>query len=104
VRFLHVIQGADGGDGREEPTYVASSGGTPFDGAAVAGTLVLFRTDLDGDFESLAVEVPGDVTRVLVTGLEPGASYTATLDGGELTVRPGTGLTADSGGVLVVSP
>ncbi len=48
-RFLTVLQGADGGAQLNNPAVVRTSGGTEFEGAAVAGTLVLYAKNLSND-------------------------------------------------------
>lgn len=105
--FLHVLQGADPQTQADPATTVTSTSGTAYVGAVVAGTAVLFPADLGGPFESTTYQVPEDTLRHLITGLEPGASYdvdvTATASGAEVTVRLGSTLRADGGGVVDVS-
>ncbi|HTN84102.1 MAG TPA: hypothetical protein VL242_10460, partial [Sorangium sp.] len=84
-------------------TLVRTKQGTPFAGAAVKGTLVLFPVEL-GAVSQVQFTAPPGVTRVLVTGLAPGASYDVIRKpaggGEEITVRAGSGTKADEGGVL----
>ncbi|HYF27375.1 MAG TPA: hypothetical protein VD931_16645, partial [Baekduia sp.] len=69
VRFLTVLQGADGDATPDAVTRLRSRSGTPYDGAVVAGQAVLFPVQLGGRVEEVAVEVPADgLRRVLVTG------------------------------------
>ncbi|MDQ3696364.1 MAG: hypothetical protein M3464_22510, partial [Chloroflexota bacterium] len=106
ARFLHVLQGADADVTADQPVLI-ESGGTPFAGVIVAATAVLFPVDLDGTVEELTYSAPVGTTRHLITGLVPEADYTVTLlrpDGDQqLTIRPGPGLRADSGGLLILN-
>ena len=109
ARFLHVIEGADGGASPASAALVGSSAGTPYHGAAVAGRAVLFPVDVGTPFSGTTYTVPAAIGRHLVTGLVPGAGYdwSATLQSGQLTmtVAPGGARAfADSGGVLVIDP
>ncbi len=90
------------------PTSVAlvqSSGGTAFEGAALAGTVVLFPVDLAPPFASMTYLAPAGASHQIVTGLAPSASYTVAAQpapgGMQVTVSPGPGTMTDSGGVLV---
>ena len=76
VRFLHVLQGADAGADADPATVIKSEDGT-FEGAVVAGTAVLFPVNLGAAPAQLAYIAPAGVTRHLITGLTPGAAYTA---------------------------
>jgi hypothetical protein len=108
TRFLHVLQGADGGVSADEALLVRSDEGG-FEGAVVGDHLVMFPTDISEGPGSLSYEAPAEVVRHLITGLESGASY-------EVGVEPGTGQTitvsitsggsetADDGGVLDIRP
>ncbi|MCP3938909.1 MAG: hypothetical protein GY708_26480 [Actinomycetia bacterium] len=51
-----------------------------FEGATIAGHLVLFPVDASQAPGSLRYEVSDKVTRHLITGLEPGASYTVEVE------------------------
>lgn len=103
ARFLHVLQGAAGSATADRATLVRTTQGTPFTGAVVKGTLVLFPVDV-GPVSEVRFTAPQGVTRHLVTGLVPSASYDVLkkpADGGtEITVRPGAAVKADEGGVL----
>lgn len=105
VRFLHVLQGADAGAGADEAVVIRSEDGA-FEGAAVGGTTALFPVNVSAAVTQLAYVAPAGVTRHLVTGLTPGAGYAvqiAPVAGGvRVTVQPGGGQRADSGGVLVI--
>ncbi|MEA2170406.1 MAG: hypothetical protein QOF76_3706, partial [Solirubrobacteraceae bacterium] len=68
VRFLNVLQGADGGAAADPAARVKSSAGAVYDGAVVAGTAVLFPVDMTGG-GSTTVPLPAGVKRILVTGL-----------------------------------
>src|SRR5206468_8515128 len=108
VRFLHVVQGADGGAKAAPVSMLAGTAGTPYAGAVVGSTAVLFPHDLRVKVTTVTVTVPGGTSRVLVTGLQAGASYAVrsarTSGGVELTVTAGpSSQRADGGGVLVVT-
>ncbi len=106
VRFLTVLQGADRGVRADAARLIESSGGTAYAGAVVRGVAVLFPVDLGAPFGELIYTAPAGTSRHLVTGLEPGAGYDVSREGVSggirLTIRPGTALRADDGGVLVI--
>lgn len=103
ARFLHVLQGAAGNATPDAATLVRTRQGKPFAGAVVKGTLILFPVDL-GAAPEVSYTAPPGVTRHLITGLTPGASYDVVRKpggGGEqISVRAGSTLKADEGGVL----
>jgi len=105
VRWLHVIQGADGKDRADSASLVTSSAGTLYQGASFNDTAVLFPVDI-GKFASVTYTAPGSTKAHLVTGLTPGAGYTSTLqktgDVMVVTITTGGDQKADSGGVLVL--
>jgi hypothetical protein len=105
VRFLHVIQGADGKDRADAATLIASTSGTPYQGAAFNDTVVMFPVDL-GAFASVTFAAPASTKAQLVTGLSPNGGYRVTSQrSGEAivtTITPGGEQRADSGGVLVI--
>ena len=105
VRFLHVLQGADAGTGADGAVAIKSEDGA-FEGAVVHETAVLFPVNLGAAPAQLAYIAPAGVTRHLITGLTPGAAYTAqtaVVSGGiRVTLQPGGMQTADSGGVLLI--
>jgi hypothetical protein len=107
ARFLHVVQGADGGAQPDPAQRVASRAGAAYDGAVVAGTAVLFPVNL-GQGGATTIDLPAGVRRILVTGLAPGAGYTIGLQSTEttatLTLTDGGPSTADEGGTLEVTP
>jgi hypothetical protein len=102
TRFLNVLQAGDGGASAEAAALVSSTGGTPFEGAAVHGVLVLFPVDIATPFASVAYAPPSGTTAQLVTGLAPGAGYNVAMQGATITITPGGSTKADSGGVLVI--
>jgi hypothetical protein len=117
TEFLTVLQGADAGQSAPPAVAVASIAGTPFAGAAIGAAAVLFPVSLGADrslvptqgapFSGVRYRVPAGVAIHYLTGLRPGAHYSArglvlgaTL---EVDVLPGGGeLVADAGGVLVI--
>ena len=105
VRWLHVIQGADGKDRADGAALVASTAGTPYQGASFNDTVVLFPVDI-GKFASVTYTAPGSTKAHLVTGLTPGAGYKSILqktgDVTVVTITTGGDQKADSGGVLVL--
>ncbi len=103
VRFLHVLQGADGGTAPDAVTLIESEEGTPFAGVAVAGTAVLFPVDVDAVVESVSYTAP-DAVRHLITGLEPGSGWDIAIDSsGRVTIAPGSAQTANDAGVLDIT-
>ncbi len=107
VRFLTVLQGADAGATAGMVTLIQSTGGTAYAGAAIAGRAVVFPVNLGGSGGGVEFAVPGDTKSVLVTGLQPGGSYAASVQpqGNTLAVAVAAGAMqqADAGGVLIVS-
>lgn len=106
ARFLNVMQGADAGAKPQPVQLLASTEGTPFAGAVVGKTVVLFPVNLDATFTSVSYAIPASVTTQIVTGLQPDAAYTINeMKGGDtvqVKITPGSTLKADSGGVLVI--
>ena len=105
IRFLHVLQGADAGVTADATTYVQSSGGNAFEGVVVRGAEVLFPVNvLNNTFTGVSYTAPAGVTNHYVTGLTPNARYAVTVQTNaglvQVTVAPGTQLTADSAGLL----
>jgi hypothetical protein len=101
VRFLHVLQGADAGAQPDRMALVTSSSGAPFAGAVVKNVAVLFPEKLGAPPGELGFRVPAGVTRVLVTGLAPHGAYDVERrPDGAVTVKKGSRLRADGGGVL----
>jgi len=105
TRFLHVIQGADGGLPADPAVHVATASGDAFEGAAVRGTLALFPVNaLPNGLSGFTVALPAGVTNVCVAGLTPLAGHTITVTqaGGsaQVTVAPGGSLVADTAGLL----
>jgi hypothetical protein len=96
TQFLHVLQGADAGATPAAPTLVRSDTGQAMTGAAVGATAVLFADDIYTVTATSSFVVPSAVTRVLVTGLVPGAAYSAD----SATVASGRRITVTSGGAL----
>jgi len=108
TRFLHVLQGADAGAAMVPATHLTSTSGTPFDGAIFGSFAVYFPVSATAQFASTMFSVPAGVHTLLVTGLAPNASYTASVSvagsGHTITVSPGgTGATADAAGVLMLT-
>jgi hypothetical protein len=106
VRWLHVLQGADGNVTADNATLVTSSGGTAFQGASFNDTVVMFPVDIPVSFTSLTYSAPASTKAHLVTGLTPNAGYKVTTQpsGGtvNITVASGGDQKADAGGVLVI--
>jgi hypothetical protein len=106
IRFLHVLEAADAGVAASTPTLLESTSGAAFQGATVAGAVVMFPVDANAAFGGTSWVAPTGTTLQLLTGLAPGGGYTASVQasgGGILvTVSPGGSSVADSAGVLVV--
>lgn len=109
ARFLHVLQGSDVGAALVRATLVESTGGTPYQGAVVDRTAVLFPVDVQAPFVGLDYTVPATTASHLVTGLAAAATYYVSQQtGGDnvsigiQTSPGGTPVTTDGGGVLIV--
>jgi hypothetical protein len=105
VRFLHVLQGADAGTAMTQATYLQSTGGTAFDGAAFGTSMIYFPVSSTASFTGTTLPAPLGTKTMLVTGLIPGATYiTSVASAGTenlVTVTPSSaGSNADSAGVL----
>jgi hypothetical protein len=105
VRFLHVLQGADAGKAADATTNLQSTSGNAFAGVAVRGVAVLFSVDvLSNNFTSVGYTAPAGVTNHYLAGLLPNMSYAATVQTNagqmQVTVAPGSGVTADNAGLL----
>ncbi|APR87240.1 Serine/threonine kinase associate protein KapC [Minicystis rosea] len=107
VRFLHVLQGADANGAQSPATLVQSTSGTAFQGAVVKNMAVMFPVSKSAAFSGTTYTIPSGVTTHLVTGLTPGAAYTATTQstssGVQVSISAGGSTKADSAGVLVVA-
>jgi hypothetical protein len=103
ARFLHVVQGADGGAAPDTTALLTSRAGTAYVGAAVKDTAVVFPVDIGADVATTSVGVPPNVSRVFVTGLAKSAGYRVESGGGVVTVTAGGASQTDGGGVLVVT-
>lgn len=105
LRFLHVLQGADAGAAQDAPTLVNSTAGTPFEGASVAGRLVLFpRQVLSADLVSVTYPAPPAAAQHYLTGLRPFSGYAVATNNGSVTVTPGATWFSDAAGVLAFDP
>ena len=107
TRFLHVLQGADGGASPDAAVLLESSAGTPYAGALVQVNAVLFPVALDTPLTTMTCSLPVPAGSVVtrVTGLTPGGRYAVTtrnVSGGhEVTVTASpSGQAADSAGIL----
>ena len=107
IRFLNVIQGADGNAPADAAVLVQSTAGNAFEGAVVKTTAVLFPNVWGTPFTTTTYSIPSAVTTQLMTGLIPNAGYdVATVTNGPtatITITPGNQLKADAGGVLLIS-
>lgn len=101
ARFLHLIQGADGGGAADNATLIHGSGGTPFDGVAASNVVVMFPVDI-GNVTTMSYTAPAGVTAHVITGLTPNTGYSANVAGNNVTVSAGGGQMTDAGGVLVI--
>jgi len=104
-RFLHVLQGADGGVQPDNATLIQSTSGTPMEGAVVGNTVVLFVVDATTPFTGATYTVPANVNQHFITGCAPNAFYTVsssrTANGLAVTIAPAAaGSQADAAGVL----
>jgi hypothetical protein len=106
TRFLTVVQGSDSSAKADVATAIHSTAGTPFDGAVVGDTVVVFPVKAANNIATTTFSVPSGVTRFLITGLGRSKGYDvliATAGGGKtVTVKAGTSLKSDDGGVIGV--
>jgi hypothetical protein len=102
ARFLHVIQGADGGAVADAATPVKSRAGASYEGAAFGNTVVVFPVDLGADATTTSVAVPPGARRIFVTGLAKNTGYRVQTEGWGVTVTAGGDVQTDDGGVLAV--
>lgn len=106
TRFLHVLQGANGGVSMTGASYLTSSQGTPFDGAVFGSNAVFFPVNV-GAVATTTFVVPASVHTLWVAGLTAGGTYTvstqSTANGTTITLTPSNaGTKADSAGLLTV--
>ncbi|MCC6976659.1 MAG: hypothetical protein IT322_21825 [Anaerolineae bacterium] len=110
ARFVHVLQGADGGTSPLPVALIRSAQGSPFEGAAVNGAVILFPVDFDQPFTGTEYTAPAGTTVHLITGLSPETAYAVTLtplpEGIKVVVAPagegGQSFTTNSAGVLTI--
>lgn len=106
VRFLHVLQGADSGTEALATQTITSTAGTPYEGALVGTTVVLFPVSLDGAADSITYQVPTDTSAHVITGLAPESGYSVSQSEAngmtEITITAGGDQMTDAGGVLVI--
>jgi hypothetical protein len=101
ARFLNVLQGLNAGAPAAPVTLVEANESTPFVGAVVGATAVLFPAST-GVAPGVELNLPASVSSVIVTGLMPSTHYTALFNGSHLDVQAGSGPSTDAGGVLIV--
>ncbi|MFO0756450.1 MAG: hypothetical protein U0359_08160 [Byssovorax sp.] len=105
ARFLHVLEGADAGKSADPAMRMTvnqtSAPLSPYDGALVKGTVVLFARRLGEGFNGMSYTAPAG-TKHIITGLPANAAFSVNKDGaGKVTLTPGGALQSDGGGVLV---
>ncbi len=108
TRFLHVLQGADAGASMVPATYLQSTSGTAFDGAAFGTSVIYFPVSATAAFTGTTLPAPIGTTTMLVTGFMPGATYSTSvaMAGTQnlVTISPSnSGSKADSAGVLMLT-
>jgi hypothetical protein len=103
TRFLHVLQGADAGASMAAATYLKSTSGTTFDGAAFAGTAVYFPVNVIAAVTATTLPAPAGVHTMLITGLPPNTGYQISAQPGSVTISPNGATTSDTAGVLKVT-
>lgn len=106
VRFLNVIQGADGNGSKDNVTLVQSIAGTEFEGVVLKNTAVIFIKVWNTVFSSTSYTLPNTVTTQYVSGLIPHTGYdVALLPNGsfyDVIITPGDDIYSDEGGVLII--
>ena len=107
VVFLHVLQGSDASVAPAATALLRSESGAALSGALVGPVAVLFPDDIDVPLTASTFVVPSAATRVLITGLVPGAAYSvdsvATNGGRRLSLSAGGTLQANGLGVVEVN-
>ncbi len=105
IRFLHVIQGADGAATAATPSsLVTSDAGVAYTGAVVGATVVLFPVNLATPSAGTSYTVAATTVKHLVTGLAANTGYTITADSDGVTasivITAGGASVTDAAGVL----
>jgi hypothetical protein len=101
VRFLQVLQAADGGVIIGTPTLIQSTDGA-WQGAQMGGTVVLFASTLGQTLVKLTYSFTPPVVSHVITGLAANTAYCVTLNTTSLSLSPGCGELSDAGGVLQI--
>lgn len=110
TRFLHVLQGADAGQGQDRVLLLTAGSAVRFEGAQIAlsdrTVSAMFLRDLDqlSAFDAVTFSVPAGANEVYVTGLAPAATYHVQT-GSDVTVSVsggGSAMDTDEAGVLRV--
>lgn len=111
ARFLNVLELAPTGGTVQAhaATLVAGASGTPYQGVAVGGQVVMFPVTLGGGFTGVTYQVQASNLTHYITGMAPNTGYYAELqtNAGVLAVSiatGGTNIVSDEGGVLVIGP
>jgi len=102
TRFLHVVEGSDAGTSMAHASYVQSTAGQQFDGAAFAKYVVYFPVH-QGSFTDTSLTLPVGGHILMITGLTPNAGYNVSIGGGAATISPNGSMMSDAAGVLAVS-
>ena len=107
VRFLNVLQGADGMVIKDPTTLVQSIAGTSFDGAVVKDIAVMFPSVWGGVFTTTTYTVAATVSQHIITGMTPNANYDVVGKyigtNVQITISPSGSSVANAGGVLVIN-
>ncbi len=106
IRFLNVLQGADGNGTKDNPSLIQSNAGTDFEGTTVKNTAVLFQKVWNASFSFTTYSIPNVITRQIVTGMVPNAGFDISIipngSNYDVTITPGDDIYADKGGVLII--
>lgn len=100
ARFLHVLQGSDSGTPMAKATYLQSTAGQHFDGAAFSTYAVYFPTYAEA-FTGTTLTIPAAAKTVMVTGLAPNTGYQVTVAGSTITISPNGPAMSDNAGLLL---
>ena len=97
-----MVQGTDAAAKASVAIAVHSTAGTPYDGAVVGTTAVVFPVNAVNNIATTTFAVPSAVTRILITGLQRSKGYDVTIgtagDNKTVTVKTGASLKSDDGG------
>jgi hypothetical protein len=94
ARFLSVLEWSGIANGKSSTSYLASSCGVKFDGAAIGSSIVMFKQNWSDTLAEMTYSTAAGIVNQYVSDLTPGHTYQVTADGTTKSYA------ADSAGVL----